>query len=149
MKLVDNVVGIVDMVGVRVRAQVERQVRGGDAVAPHIPEDPLGVTLARVFDSIPPRVAWVGAVWRAETFAAVDHGEDTARFEEDRIRCPLRREEVDARRPARAGEGQDLGAAPFLRPLLGRGRGCVRGISVAGTRLVHGSRAALGFLLGS
>ena len=38
---------------------------------------------------------------------------------------------------------------PFLRPLLGRGRGRLSNISVAGARLVHGSRAALGFLLRS
>ena len=38
---------------------------------------------------------------------------------------------------------------PFLRPLLGRGRGRVSSISVAGARLVYGSRATLGFLFGS
>ena len=38
---------------------------------------------------------------------------------------------------------------PFLHLLLGRGRGRVSSISVAGARLVHGSRAALGFFLGS
>ena len=56
----------------------------------HISEDPVGVTLLSRGNSEALRVARVGSIGGTNAFAAVDHGEDAARFEEDRIRCPRR-----------------------------------------------------------
>ena len=111
------------------RAQVEREVRGGDAVVGHIAKHPVGIPHPAGNDSLTQRVARVLAVGGANPLRSVDHGEDAARLEQDGIRRTRRRQDMNAGGAVRAGEGVDLRVDAAHALLLGRGRGTVRGFS--------------------
>ena len=150
-ELPDDLVRVIDVVGVGVGAQVEREVGGGDAVVGHVAEHPVGVSERCVNDSLALGVARVGAVGGADALGAVDHGEDAARFEQDGVRRTRRRENMNAGGAIRAGEGVDLRVDAVGALLLGRGRGTVGGIggvdgvgggsAVRGRAILRGGRA--------
>ena len=116
----DDVVGVVDVVGVGVGAQVEREVRGGHPVVDHVSQDPVGVSDVGGDDSFAQGVARVASVGGTDSFGAVDHGEDAARFQHDGV-GGADREDVDPGGAFRSGEFVDGGVEFVLR--LGRGLG--------------------------
>ena len=126
-ELPDDLVGIIDVVGVGVRAQVEREVRGGDAMVGHVIENPVGIPHPTGDHAVAQRVARILAVGGADTLGTVDHGEDASRLEQDGIRRTRRRENMNAGGAVRAGEGVDLRVDAVRAFLLGRGRGIVGG----------------------
>ena len=85
-ELPDDLVRVVDVVGVGVRAQVEREVRGGDPVLGHVAENPVGIPHPTRNGAGAQRVARILAVGRTHALRAVDHGEDAARLEQDGVR---------------------------------------------------------------
>ena len=127
-ELLDDLIRVVDVVGVRMRSQVEREVRGGDAMVGHIAKHPVGIPHPAGNDSLTQGVARVLAVGGADPLRSVDHGEDAARFEQDGVRRTRRRENMNAGGTVRAGEGVDLRVDAVRALLLGRGRGLVGGI---------------------
>ena len=68
------------------RAQVEREVRGGDAVVGHVIKNPVGIPRPARGRAAAQRVARILAVGRTHALRAVDHREDAARLEQDGIR---------------------------------------------------------------
>ena len=127
-ELPDDIVRVVDVVGVGVRAQVEREVRGGDSVLGHVTENPVGIPHPTGDHAAAQRVTRILAVGGADTLGAVDHGEDASRLEQDGIRRTRRREDVNAGGAVRAGEGVDLRIDAVRAFFHGRGRGFVGGI---------------------
>ena len=133
-ELPDDLVSVVDVVGVGMRAQVEREVRGGDAVVGHIAKHPVGIPHPAGNDSLTQRVARVLAVGGANPLRSVDHGEDAARLEQDGIRRTRRRQDMNAGGAVRAGEGVDLRVDAVHTFFLRRGRGLVGGFGFLRSR---------------
>ena len=127
-ELLDDLIRVVDVVGVGVRSQVEREVRGGDAMVRHVAKHPVRIAESSIFNSLSQRVTRILAIRSPNTLRAVDHGEDAARLEQDGIRRTRRREDMNAGGAVRAGEGVDLRVDAVHAFFLGRGRGLIGGI---------------------
>ena len=125
VELPDDLVGVVDVVGVGVRAQVESKVRGGDAMVGHIAKHPVRIAECSIHDPLAQRITRIPAVRRTHALGTVDHGEDAARLEQDGIRRTCRRQNMNAGGAVRAGEGVDLRIDAVRTFFLGRGRGLV------------------------
>ena len=125
VELSDDLVRVIDVVGVGVRAQVELEVRGGDAMVGHVIENPVGIPRPAGDNPLAQRVTRILAVGGADPLRTVDHGEDASRLEQDGVRRTRGRENMNAGGAVRAGEGVDLRVDAVRAFFLGRGRGLV------------------------
>ena len=94
----------------------------------HVAKHPVRIAESSINNSLSQRVTRILSVGGADPLRSVNHGEDSARLEQDGVRRTRRRQDMNAGGTVRAGEGVDLRVDAVSTLLLGQGCGLVGGI---------------------